>query len=151
MQLNAHFAVAGCINKENIVLLLSSLVDLEAGLTPHVSCLVKLPLGCCNYPNTCLITTLSIHYDIYSTTIVLTGGQTWSWSAGIIALWPPVIRMGKNKYGQTEIWVDRWWTGKKMKEQKRSSKTIDIVSYALKVSVNGVMCVCSPFQVIRHI
>ena len=32
-----------------------------------------------------------------------------------------------------------------------SSKTIDIVSYALKVSVNGVMCVCSPFQVIRHI
>ena len=34
-----------------------------------------------------------------------------------------------------------------MKEQKRSSKTIDIVSYALKVSVNGVTCVCSPFQV----
>ena len=33
-----------------------------------------------------------------------------------------------------------------MKEQKRSSKTIDIVSYALKVSVNGVTCVCSPFQ-----
>ena len=28
-----------------------------------------------------------------------------------------------------------------MKEQKRSSKTIDIVSYALKVSVNGVKCV----------
>ena len=28
-----------------------------------------------------------------------------------------------------------------MKEQKRSSKTIDIVSYALKVSVNGVICV----------
>ena len=28
-----------------------------------------------------------------------------------------------------------------MKEQKaRSSKTIDIVSYALKVSVNGVVC-----------
>ena len=49
--------------------------------------------------------------------------------------------MGKNKYGQTEIWVDRWWTGKKMKEQKRSCKTIDIVSYALKVSVNGVICV----------
>ena len=38
-----------------------------------------------------------------------------------------------------------------MKEQKRSSKTIDIVSYALKVSENGVTCVCSPFQVIRHI
>ena len=34
------------------------------------------------------------------------------------------------------------WTGNKMKEQKkRSSKTIDIVSYGLKVSVNGVMCV----------
>ena len=38
-----------------------------------------------------------------------------------------------------------------MKEQKRSSKTIDIVSYALEVSANGVTCVCSPFQVIRHI
>ena len=32
------------------------------------------------------------------------------------------------------------WMGKKVKE-KRSSKTIDIVSYALKVSVNGVICV----------
>ena len=31
--------------------------------------------------------------------------------------------------------------GKKMKEQKRSSKTIDIVSYALKVSENGVFVV----------
>ena len=41
--------------------------------------------------------------------------------------------------------------GKKMMEQKRSSKTIDIVSYALQVSVNGVTCVCSPFQFIRHI
>ena len=42
---------------------------------------------------------------------------------------------------------------KKMKEQKnRPSKTIDIVSYALKVSINGViLCVCSSFQVIRHI
>ena len=28
-----------------------------------------------------------------------------------------------------------------MKEQKRFSKTIDIVSYALEVSVNGVSCV----------
>ena len=28
-----------------------------------------------------------------------------------------------------------------MKEQKGSSQTIDIVSYALKVSVNGVICV----------
>ena len=31
--------------------------------------------------------------------------------------------------------------GQKMKEQKRSSKIIDIVSYALKVSVNGAKCV----------
>ena len=39
---------------------------------------------------------------------------------------------------------DGLWTGKKMKEQKKkkkSSKTIDIVSYALKVSINGVTCV----------
>ena len=28
-----------------------------------------------------------------------------------------------------------------MKEQKGSSKTIDVVSYTLKVSVNGVICV----------
>ena len=28
-----------------------------------------------------------------------------------------------------------------MKEEKRSSKTIDIVSYALNVSENGVTCV----------
>ena len=40
--------------------------------------------------------------------------------------------MDEHKYG---------WTGKKIKEQKRSSQTIDIVSYALKVSVNGVTCV----------
>ena len=41
-----------------------------------------------------------------------------------------------------------------MKEQtKKVFQTIDIVIYALKVSVNGVMCVCvcSPFQVIKHI
>ena len=32
--------------------------------------------------------------------------------------------------------------GKKMKEQrKRSSKTIDIVSHALKMSVHGIICV----------
>ena len=31
--------------------------------------------------------------------------------------------------------------GQKMKAHKGSSKTIDIVSYALKVSVNGVICV----------
>ena len=28
-----------------------------------------------------------------------------------------------------------------MKEQKRSSKTIDIVSYAIEIKVNGVTCV----------
>ena len=46
------------------------------------------------------------------------------------------------------------WMGKKRKEQnKRSSKTIYILSelYVFEMSVNGVTCVCSPFQVIRHI
>ena len=40
-----------------------------------------------------------------------------------------------------------------MKEQKSCSTTIDIVSYALDVSVNGVTClfVVNQFQVIRHI
>ena len=33
---------------------------------------------------------------------------------------------------------------KKMKEQKKSSNTIDIVSYALEVSVNGVKVKGSP-------
>ena len=33
-----------------------------------------------------------------------------------------------------------------MKEQNIST-IIDIVSYALEMSVNGVACVCSPFQV----
>ena len=37
--------------------------------------------------------------------------------------------------------VDGLWIGTKMKEQKKSSKTIDIVSYALKVNENGVTCV----------
>ena len=40
-----------------------------------------------------------------------------------------------------------------MKEPKRCAKTIDIVSYALEVSVNGVTCVFVVhlrFQVIRH-
>ena len=30
--------------------------------------------------------------------------------------------------------------------KEKSSKTIYIVSYALEVSENGVMCVCSPFS-----
>ena len=30
--------------------------------------------------------------------------------------------------------------GQKRSKKKRSSKTVDIVSYALKVSVNGVKC-----------
>jgi len=59
---------------------------------------------------------------------------------------PPIIWTSKNEYGRVEIWVDGWWMGKKSKEQK-SSKIIDIVSYGLKVSVNGVICVCSIFQV----
>ena len=33
------------------------------------------------------------------------------------------------------------WMGKKMKEQRKVSKSIDIVSYGLEVSVNGVTCV----------
>ena len=33
------------------------------------------------------------------------------------------------------------WTGIKGRSKKRSSKAIDIVSYASKVSVNGVTCV----------
>ena len=37
-----------------------------------------------------------------------------------------------------------------MKEQK-SFNIIDIISFVSKVSVNGVTCVCSPFQVIRYI
>ena len=38
-----------------------------------------------------------------------------------------------------------------MKEQK-IFQTIDIVSYALDVSVNGVTCVCSPlFRLKKHI
>ena len=38
----------------------------------------------------------------------------------------------------------------KKKEQKRSSKTIDIVSYPSKVSIIGVTCVFL-VRVIRHI
>ena len=35
---------------------------------------------------------------------------------------------------------------------KRSSKAIDIVRlFALEVSINCVMCLYSPFQVIRHV
>ena len=44
--------------------------------------------------------------------------------------------MVKNRCGRVEIWVD----GYKNEEQKRFSKTIDIVSYALEVSVNDVTC-----------
>ena len=55
---------------------------------------------------------------------------------------PPVIWTGKNCCGRVEIWVDGWWTGKNMKEQKKflrsECKWCD-------------MCVCSPFHVIRHI
>ena len=51
-------------------------------------------------------------------------------------------------FGRVKTVTDRW-TGKKIKELKRSSKSY--VNYALEVSVNGVMCVCSPFQVIKHI
>ena len=40
------------------------------------------------------------------------------------------------------VWVV---DGYKMKEQKQSSKIID-VSYALEMSVNDVTCICSPKQ-----
>ena len=43
--------------------------------------------------------------------------------------------------GRVGIWVDGLWTVKKCKTKQRSSKSIDIVSYALKVSENGVTCV----------
>ena len=37
--------------------------------------------------------------------------------------------------------MDGWWGWIKKLRSKKSSKTIDIVSYASKVSVNGVKCV----------
>ena len=53
------------------------------------------------------------------------------------------MRRGKNEYGRVEIWRTGCGRAKNegAKKKKRSSKTIDIVSYALKVSVNGVKCV----------
>ena len=58
-------------------------------------------------------------------------------------------------FGQVKTVVDGskyGWTGKQMKEQKRFSKTIDIVSYALKSECKWChMCVCRPFRVIRYI
>ena len=54
--------------------------------------------------------------------------------------------------GKKSLWTGRNMGGRVKNEgAKRFSKTIDIVSYALEVSVNCVMCVCSPIQVIRHI
>jgi len=41
--------------------------------------------------------------------------------------------VGKTCFGRVELWVDGWWMGK-----KRSTKIIDIVSYTLEMSVNGV-------------
>ena len=32
----------------------------------------------------------------------------------------PVIWTGKNHCGLVEIWVDEWWTGTKIKEQKKN-------------------------------
>ena len=51
-----------------------------------------------------------------------------------------VIWTGKNRCGLVEIYG---WGGrvKKLRSKNRSSKTIDIVSYASKVSVNGITCV----------
>ena len=62
----------------------------------------------------------------------------YRWLVSVIAL----CRDPSTRHLETEYrWVEIWWTGKKMKEQKKSSKTIDIVSYALKVGENGVTCV----------
>ena len=58
--------------------------------------------------------------------------------------------MGRDIYG----WTGDGRVNKKkvgVKKKKKFSKTTDIVCYALQVSVNGVTCVCSPFQVFRHI
>ena len=46
------------------------------------------------------------------------------------------MNMDGKKYG----WTGGGWV-KKLRSKKRSSQTIDIVIYALKVSVNGVICV----------
>ena len=55
--------------------------------------------------------------------------------------WVKTLVDGRNMGGRV---VDRYkneGANTKMKEQKRSSKAIDIVSYALEVSVNSVTCV----------
>ena len=44
-------------------------------------------------------------------------------------MYTALYSLGKNENGRVEIWV----YGKKMKEQKKASKTIDIVSYALNL------------------
>ena len=49
------------------------------------------------------------------------------------------LSSSKNEYGWVEIWTGGGWVN--TWSSKKSSKTIDIVSYALKVSVNGVTCV----------
>ena len=56
---------------------------------------------------------------------------------------PPVIWTGKNECGRVETWVGCGRV-KKCRSKKGLPKA-DTVSYALKVSVNGVTCVCSPF------
>ena len=59
---------------------------------------------------------------------------------------PSIIWTGKTHCGRAEICVDVWWTGNKIKEQKRSSKIIDIVSYAPTTDFKWChMCVCRTF------
>ena len=65
------------------------------------------------------------------------------WQLGIALCSPPIIWMGKNHCRRVEMGGGRV---QKYRSKKRSSKTMDIVSYALEVSVN-----CSPFQVFTHI
>ena len=55
---------------------------------------------------------------------------------------PPVTWTGKNCCGRVEIWVDGGGGWVKNEVSKKFSKTIDIVNYASKVSVNGVTYTC---------
>ena len=63
-------------------------------------CLVKLPLLFFSCPMTYFINTLRIHYDTYSITIALAGGQVLSWSA-VMVLW----------LSDVHYKCPDWWTG----------------------------------------
>ena len=48
------------------------------------------------------------------------------------------------------MWVDGWPTGKN-EGANISLEILDIVSYALEMSVDDITSVCTPFQVRTHI